>query len=174
MHHAIFIGQEILNTVYLLKIKVYFKLPELRFLSGSVKALLHSRMYQPFSWSDAIDVLQCRCLLLKTSRWWFATARLQRCTGILSLCLRSRGNCRDTRFSSTEIPTCMMESSLSSPTVCISCLGVLPPRAWPSRNRTGEGAAGTGTGPDIQWEPERGTAAGPPALQQLQRLRQGL
>lgn len=63
-------------------------------------------------------MLQCRCLLLKTSRWWFATARLQRCTGILSLCLQSRGNCRDTRFSSTEIPTCMMESWLSSPAVC--------------------------------------------------------
>lgn len=84
-----------------------------------MKALLHSRMCQPFSWSDAIGVLQCRCRLLKTSRWWFATARLQRSTGILSLCLRSRGNCRDTRFTSTEIATCMMESSLSSPTVCI-------------------------------------------------------
>ena len=50
-------------------------------------------------------------------------------------------------------------------------LGVLPPRAWLARDRRGEGAEGAVL--DVQRESQRGTFAGPPALQRLQRLHQG-
>lgn len=136
-----FINQEIPNTcilnmksLHIFNIKVIFYKLRLLLRRGSLNPLF---VAVPLSAPDSVQILVHNSTLAEV-RW--------EPVPLPSV----QGKLQGYKVQFHRNVTCMLESLLSLQ-LLVTLLGVLPPRARPSRNRTGAEAAGAG--PDIQWEP---------------------